>query len=777
MNWGLSGELAIWLILATVILSGGAFFITALGKRNLFNLGARAYYLQIALTTLALIDLWYLFFSHDFSISYIYSYSSSDLSFFYLLSALWAGQEGTYLLWLFFCGLFGLAILYGGKRYKSWGMFFHSLVNLFLGVMLLTVSPFKPLDFPAIEGAGLNPLLQDPWMVVHPPLMFVAYAMAGLPFAIAMAAMIRKDYSEWLKVSFPYVQMTALLLAIANVLGGFWAYKTLGWGGYWAWDPVENTSFIPWVVSLGLVHGMLIEKRSGALRRSNILLAAFVFVLVIYGTFLTRSGVLADFSVHSFVDLGANAVLVTFLLFYLIISLGIFLYSKGGDIVGRPLNYNIYSRDFILYIGLVLLFVFGIVVLFWSSLPFLTTHMTSTPAAAEIKTYNAFAFPLTILLCLFLTLAPFLKGSGESLEKIKSRSLIALAISILIIIPIYIFSSIDFVMALTLLLYLFVILIFIRNSQIRKQLIISLVVGLLGMVVALLLNVRSLDSLMFIGAASAAGASAMINLRQYFPGRIKSMGGPLCHAGFAIMVIGILASSAFSINETVVLPRGERKSALGYGLTYQGMTGSPADANNSLIVMLDDRGTQIETRPQFFYSRRQDGYMKKPHIRRHILFDIYLSPQDIQEASEGSSLTIKKGETKTIDDLTVYFDGFEMTSHSADQSITVGVKLNVAYDGENETIIPSLTSDFATGSGVNSTPIRLSGRPDYEFAIERVFADEGAVALSVSGPGETSRDEKLVLDVSKKPGINLLWVGTIVIFIGMIFSVYRRLKT
>ncbi len=776
MNWGQSGELAIWLTLAMVILSGGAFFITAIGKRNLFKLGTKAYYVQIALTALALADLWYLFFNHDFSISYVYSYSSSDLSFFYLLSALWAGQEGTYLLWLFFCCLFGLAVLYSGRRYKIWGMFFHSLVSLFLVVMLLTVSPFKLLGFPATEGAGLNPLLQDPWMVIHPPVMFAAFATAGLPFVIVMAAMIRKDYSEWLKVSFPYVIFTALLLGIANVLGGFWAYETLGWGGYWAWDPVENTSFIPWVISLGLVHGILIEKRSGALRRSNLLLVALVFVLVIYGTFLTRSGVLADFSVHSFVDLGVNAVLVTFILLYVVLTLNVFFFSKSDDIVGRPLNYNIYSRDFILYISMVLLFIFGVVVLFWSSLPFLTTHLTSNPAAAEIKTYNAFAFPLTILLCVFLTLGPFLKGNGEQINKLKSTSLISLVLSLAVVIPIYIFGSIDFVIALTLLIYLFVILVFIRNSQIRTRLILSLVAGFLGIIVGIILHVHFAGNLLFIGAASAAGGAGIISLSSYFPAKIRHIGGPLCHTGFAIMVIGILASSAYSTNETVVLPIGEKKTALDYGLTYQGMTGSPTETNNSLIVILDDNGRKIETHPQFYYSRRQDGYMKKPFIRRHLLFDLYLAPQNIQEASKGSSLTIRKGETKSFNDLSISFNSFEMTSHTADQSITVGAKLIVAHDGEKETVIPSLTSDFESGAGVTSTHVRLTGKPGYEFSIERIFADEGAVMLSISAPGDTARSEKLVLDVSKKPGINFLWAGSIVIFIGMIFSIYRRLK-
>jgi cytochrome c-type biogenesis protein CcmF len=773
MNLGQTGNLAVLLTLAMIVLSGGAFFITAIGIKNFFKLGVKAYYFQIVFATLALAYLWYLFFSHDFTIAYVYGYSSSDLSFFYLLSALWAGQEGTYLLWLFFSSLIGLIIIHRGGRYKTWGIFFYSLVNLFLIVMLLTVSPFKPLDFIAVEGAGLNPLLQDPWMVIHPPVMFIAYAIAGLPFAIVMAAMIKKDYSEWLAICFPYIQITALTLGIANVLGGFWAYKTLGWGGYWSWDPVENTSFIPWVISLSLIHSTLIEKKSGALRRSNLLLTALVFVLVVYGTFLTRSGVLADFSVHSFVDLGVNIVLISFILLFVILTLVVFLFSRGVDIVGKPLNYNVFSKDFILYTGMVMLFVFGVVVLFWSSLPLITGYLMANPAAAEISTYNAFAFPLTILLCLILTLAPFHAGKGLSMGEIKSRSLIVLALSVIFTLLLYIFTSIDFVIVVTFFIYVAAIMIFLLNSQIRKRLLISLAFGLAGVVVAFFLGVNVFNDFLLIVAASAAGGASFITLWGYFPGKISRAGGHLSHVGFTIMVIGILASSAFSTNETVVLPLGEQRSAFDYGLIYWGMTGTPADENNALDITLNDHGREIEIRPRFYYNKRQDGIMKKPYIKRSLLFDLYLSPQNITEASN-DDLIIRKGETMTVDSVQFYFDSFEMESHSTKQSITVGVRLEVEYNGQREIIVPTLVSNFAAGTKAQSEPVELSVKPNYKVALKRVFADQRAVSLSIIKPNETTSFEKLVVDVSIKPGINFLWSGTFIIFIGMLLSIYRR---
>jgi len=773
MNAGQTGNLAVLLILAMILLSSGAFFITAIGRKNLFRLGVRAYYFQIVFSTLALAYLWYLFFGHNFTIAYVYGYSSSDLSFFYLLSALWAGQEGTYLLWLFFSSLIGLIILHRGGRYKTWGMFFYSLVNLFLLAMLLTVSPFKPLDFIAVEGAGLNPLLQDPWMVIHPPVMFIAYAIAGLPFAIVMAAMIKKDYSEWLAICFPYIQITALTLGIANVLGGFWAYKTLGWGGYWSWDPVENTSFIPWVISLSLIHSALIEKKSGALRRSNLLLTVLVFLLVIYGTFLTRSGVLADFSVHSFVDLGVNIVLISFILLFVILALGVFLFSRSVDIVGKPLNYNVFSKDFIMYTGMVLLFVFGVVVLFWSSLPLITGYLMANPAAAEISTYNAFAFPLTILLCLVLTLAPFHAGQGLSMTEKKPRALMILALSVIFSLSLYLFMSVDLVMVVTYFIYVFAIMIFLLNGQIRRRLLISLAFGLAGVVVAFFSGVDVFRDFLFIAAASTAGGASFITLWRYLPGKISLAGGHLSHVGFTIMVIGILASSIYSTNETVVLPLGEQRSVFDYGLTYQGMTATPADKNNTLNIILNDHDREIEIRPQFYYDKRQNGIMKKAYIKRNLLFDLYLSPRNITEASN-DDLIIRKGETISVDSVQFYFDSFEMESHSTKQAITIGVKLEVEYNGQKEIIIPTLVSNFAEGAKAQRELVELPVKPGYKVAIERVFADQGAVSLSILKPSESISSEKLVIDISIKPGINFLWAGTIIVFIGMLLSVYRR---
>ena len=192
------GDLLILLGFVFNLLAGIAFFLAARGNRSRENLAIKSYNLFTVVTTLAVAYLFYLFFTHNYAIKYVFDYSDNSLGFFYLLSAFWGGQEGTYLLWLMFNAFFGYIIIKRGDQYKHWGMVVFTSVNLFFLVILMNLSPFAMLDGRPVDGAGLNPLLQDPWMVIHPPVIFVAYAMAAVPYAFAMAALILRDYSGWL---------------------------------------------------------------------------------------------------------------------------------------------------------------------------------------------------------------------------------------------------------------------------------------------------------------------------------------------------------------------------------------------------------------------------------------------------------------------------------------------------------------------------------------------------------------------------------------------------
>jgi len=726
MTSGQPGELATILAFAMTFLSGAAFFISALGKKDFYDLGVRAYKMLIVFASLATIWLFYLFLTHDFSIEYVYSYSSRDLALHYIFSAFWAGQEGTYLLWLLLSAFFGLLILRYGRQYKLWGMAFYSVVNLFLTIMILVASPFKSSGMVPPDGA---------------------------------------------KISFPIVGITSLLLLASNAMGGYWAYKTLGWGGYWAWDPVENTSFVPWIISIALIHGMLIERKTGAFRRTNLLMTISIFLLVVYGTFLTRSGVLADFSVHSFVDLGTNAVLISFIAGFLLISLGLFFFRRSSEMIGKPFNYNIFSREFVLFAAMFLLFVLSVIVLFWSSLPFLTKYISENPSAAEIATYNSFALPLAILICLFLTLSPYLSFGNGAKSKI-SKPVPAAAFGLVAAVVSLVAGKVVIAIAFTVFIYTTTLLLYLFNNTIRRHVIVALIYGLFGVAVAFLLGVRSLTNLFFFGAALTASGAFVGSLIRKIPKDFGKAAAEIAHFGTGIMLIGILASSYYSTGERIILSRDISKSAFDYNFVYHGLSRSVMKANNEIILtMTDKNGKIIDARPQFYYSARSDGYMKKPFIKKELLYDYYLAPLDIQELPDSSRVLLAKNETAEVAGIKVRFIDFEMLSHGEEGGITIGVLLECEYEDEKTTVKPL----FVSGpGGISGQPLTIFKDKPFEVRVEHILASDGAVVLSFPGTVVAGPVDQLILDVSMKPGINLLWLAIIIICFAMILSIRRR---
>jgi len=525
MTYDVPGDMLILIAFVFNLLAGVAFLLIARGKASFENLALNSYRVFSICVALAAAYLFYLFFSHNYAIKYVYEYSDRSLPFFYLLSSFWGGQEGTYLLWLLFNAAFGFLIIKFSGQYRNWAMVVFSTVNLFFLLILTNLSPFAFLGFQAADGAGLNPLLQDPWMVIHPPIMFVGYSMAAVPFSIAMAALIMNDYSDWVRRTFPWAAVTTLALATGNILGAYWAYTTLGWGGYWAWDPVENSSLIPWFVSLALIHGLILEKRSGALRKTNMLLTAYVFILVVYGTFLTRSGVLADFSVHSFVDLGINQFLIGFLVFFTALALILF-FPRVKAMGHVPLNYSLYSREFSIFAGMLLLFMFSVIVLFWTSLPILSGLFTDEPRAADLATYNSFGLPFAVLFALFLTATPFLTFNGDSLldwrRKLMTAAVVAAVLGFGVF---YLLLDADLVFAVVFTLMVTGLSMYLIKPDLGKSLIPALAAGLVTIVICLVVGVADYMYIMFFASAAMFTVSGVISVIRFLPSQWNHVGG------------------------------------------------------------------------------------------------------------------------------------------------------------------------------------------------------------------------------------------------------------
>ena len=776
------GHLLIWLALGTNLLAGFGFFMSARGRGEWKTLAVRAYYAFLTFTVLAVVDLYYLFFTHNYAFKYIYQYSERSQPFEYIVSAFWGGQEGTYLLWLALCGFWGLLVMRRGGRYANYGMAFYSLVNLFLLVLLVKLSPFALMPQAAPDGLGLNQLLRDYWMVIHPPIMFTGFAATAIPFALALAAMIKNDYTDWVRRAFPWVATVALFLAAGNILGGYWAYKTLGWGGYWAWDPVENTSMVPWLTSLALLHGLIIERRSGSLRKINLLLSALLFLEVIYGTFLTRSGVLADFSVHSFTDLGINVNLIFFMGLFFAITVGVFLW-RVRSIKSEPINYNFYSKEFNLVASVAVLFAFALIVLFWSSLPILSGWFSSEPRAAEIATYNRFAVPLTILMALLVTVVPIARFKDYRVEGFGKKSLTVLAATALLgfgVFYLLLDASIVFAVMFTIIVSAMVIYLF--NPEFRKPFLPALILFVVTIVISLLAGVRDYLILMFYATAAMAALANLIHLVGYFPGRIKSMASPLAHFGFGIMLIGVMASSAFDSSQRVSIPRGGSATADQFGaqLGYNGMAHQLDYPNNELLITLDEGSGPREVRPQLYYSARMDGIMRRPYISRNFAYDLYLAPQQIMAGDEDDGLVMHDGDTKEVAGVKITFTGFDVVTPESGEmggaGMSVTANLEVNNYGTVSRIGPTIrqaTDESGRPAMVNEPGKIVVDGHEYDVEIAKIFADDGTVVLNIPGLTGGAPDQ-LVLDVSKKPMINMVWFGTTLILIGSILSIYRR---
>ncbi|MCF6180388.1 MAG: cytochrome c biogenesis protein CcsA, partial [Geopsychrobacter sp.] len=319
------GTLSQFAALAYTLLSMGL-FLAGLRRNNvrLVQAGKRGLISAAVATTLASAALVYLFLSDSFQVEYVAAYSDRALPLFYKITAFWAGQKGSLLFWAWVLSLFIVLVIYNNRNEPDDRntpyiyLVLAGTLGFFLFLASAITSPFDTLDFIPRDGNGLNPMLQNPGMIFHPPALFFGYIGFTVPFAYAIAAMITGNSgADWIRKTRVWNVLSWIFLSIGIILGGQWAYVELGWGGYWAWDPVENASFIPWLVSTAFIHTTIIQERRGIMKVWNMALIMLTFILCIFGTYLVRSGVLQ--SVH---DFGATGLGGYFLAYILIVLIG-----------------------------------------------------------------------------------------------------------------------------------------------------------------------------------------------------------------------------------------------------------------------------------------------------------------------------------------------------------------------------------------------------------------------------------------------------------------------
>lgn len=339
-NWG---KFSVYVAFAAALFSAFSYLFSFKGNSNTTfwrNLGRAGFFVHSTAVLAIFTILFFIIQKHYFEYQYAWQHSSTVLPLKYMISCFWEGQEGSFLLWMVWHIVIGNILIFTARSWESPVLTIMAIAQVMLSTMLLGIeffgakigsSPFELLrnvtegpifarpDYLSFieDGNGLNPLLQNYWMVIHPPTLFFGFAATIVPFAYAVSALWTRRYTEWVKPALPWALVGVMVLGTGIIMGGFWAYESLTFGGYWAWDPVENASLIPWLILIATVHLMLIYKSTGNALYSTYLFAIFSFLLVLYATFLTRSGVLGDTSVHSFTDLGMSGQLLVFLFIFL----------------------------------------------------------------------------------------------------------------------------------------------------------------------------------------------------------------------------------------------------------------------------------------------------------------------------------------------------------------------------------------------------------------------------------------------------------------------------
>lgn len=769
------------------------------------------------------ISLFWIIYNHYFEYHYAWSHSSRTLPVHYMISSFWEGQEGSFLLWIFWHVIIGAILIFTSRKWEAPAMAVFSLVQAFLASMILGVvifdvkigsSPFILLrdamdseifktnpDFVPDDGNGLNPLLQNIWMVIHPPFLFLGFAATLAPFAFLIGGLWQKKYKEWIRPALPWSIVAAATLGLGILMGAYWAYETLNFGGYWNWDPVENAVYVPWLVLVGAIHGMNIylKKKSG-LRTSAILVIAS-FILILYSTFLTRSGILGDSSNHAFTDLGLHGQLLLYLLVFLFIS-AILLATRWKHIPSTEKELSTYSGDFWVFIGIIVLALMAFQVLYVTSYPVINNILglfgissNLAPPADQVGYYSKFQLWFAVAVAI-------ISGAGQFFwwKKISQKNL---------------WDEMGLPVILTL--------------------VVSIIIILAG-------NISHISYILLLTAAVYSLIANGILLIRFFKSKkqLKLSGGAIAHIGVALMLIGVIFSSGYSVvisknnsgrnysndfsdemnQNNVLLWVQEPLKMNNYELTYKGPrlepVGLPGFIDRNKVVILSERmAVAIDTfhvKNRFFHPgdsievygentfyevqfRRENGrsftlypraqvnpnmgLIASPDIKKYPGKDLYThvssipDPAHEKEWSEVERHKLKPGDRFTVNDYVAEFITAVRKNDLTRISLSEGdvaVAAQIRILGKTKEYIAEpvyFIKNFSPGMIPQYVP-EIGAR--FSFMHIEPATDEFTIGV------ETTQRDYIILKAMEKPHINVLWIGTLVLMAGFGVAAYRRIK-
>ena len=421
----LVGELSLWIALlmcvwsVTLSFAGGA-----MRRSDLIASGERGLYAGFGFIVLASAGLWTALITSDFSLRYVASFTSANLPFVYKVSAFWGGQAGSMLFWcLILAGYAALATFANRRSVRElmpWVTGTNALVLLFfIATTAIASNPFERLDWVPADGRGLNPQLQNPAMAIHPPMLYLGYVATAIPFGFAIAALVtRRLDAEWLGAVRRWALVSWVFLTIGVVLGMWWAYVELGWGGYWMWDPVENASLLPWLTGTAFLHSIMIQEKRGMLRKWNVTLVVATFMLSVLGTFITRSGVIQ--SVHSFAQSAVGNWFAAFMIFALAATVWL-VSMRLKDLEPQAQLEAMISREAaFLYNNLVLVGI-AFSVLWGTLFPIISEAVRGSKITVGESFFNSVNVPLGLLLLALTGIGPLIAWRKASVGNIQRQ--------------------------------------------------------------------------------------------------------------------------------------------------------------------------------------------------------------------------------------------------------------------------------------------------------------------------------------------------------------------
>lgn len=733
--------------------------------------------------------LFYLIYNNAFEYYYIWRHSSADMSMKYIISSFWEGQEGSTMLWAFWNVILGNIFLRTAKKWEGSTMSIFSSVQVFLSSMLLGIfvfdiqigsNPFvllrehpdmmnlpfvsNPNYLSFVEGNGLNPLLQNYWMTIHPPTVFFGFATTMIPFVYAMAALWKRRYQEWIAPALPWTYFGIAILGLGILMGGAWAYEALSFGGFWAWDPVENSSLVPWLILVGAGHLMLINRNKMRSMFSAFALTLFAFLTVVYSTYLTKSGILGETSVHSFAD-GLPGQLIVFLLFYLALAL-YFLFVHGFQFLKKTEEDAFWSREFWIFLGALVLVISAFQITLSTSIPVINALFGTSlaPPAEPIEHYNSWQIPLTILVTLFIAISQFLK-----------------------------YKKTD-------------------PKQFGKQILPSV---LLSIVLSILLSYSLEIKEFFLILLLFTSLFAVLANADYFfrilKGKVKKGGSAIAHVGFGLVILGSLLSAGNkkiisknrtqvninfednenANNENVMMLKNDTILMEPYYITYTNRRVEDKYVYFDMdYLKVNEKGKYVKqfSLSPFVQLNQQMGNVPEPDTKHFLEKDIfthitYADLENLDSLSQEQygaydTLDLKIGDSLFTSNSIIKLENFvrELNKDSLGlnaDDIALGVNISSkTMQGDRYSSTPIMVIRGNRIFSINSEQETLG----LDFGFSGVDPDSGKLKILLAEKNKNAGDF-VIMQAIVFPYINVLWIGIIVMVLGSLLAVVNRVRT